>query len=137
MFTGERCSIAKYFIRGFQRRQIHVLAVLPSFLPEKICLHLGILLLVDYPLAQVIYNSLFSFAIGFYILCSKPFKDPLFTVVNGLNEISLGILFILTGVFLKDLSDRFIDNLTLSVIFGIIGVILPTCCSIFVGRLKQ
>ena len=108
-FKGEKVSQLFYYPLFFFRRFIYIS---------------GFFLLIDYPLIQVIINSSLSFAIALYILIVAPFKEFSSNIANCVNEVFLGILFVVTGSSLLDLSEDTTEVITKVVVLSTAGIII-------------
>ena len=95
----------------------------PLFFLRRFVYMCGICFLKDYPLVQVINNASFSFIVFCYIVVVRPYKECVKVIINSINELFLGIVFITTGCCLLDLSDDDISTMGMFLGIGTICVV--------------
>ena len=117
--VGENKSVSSLFDE-FKSQKFSQMLFYPLFFLRRFTYMCGICFLKNYPVIQVANNASFSFIVFFYIVVTRPYKDCLKVVINSVNELFLGTVFIVTSLCLLDLSD---DNISTMGIFLGIGTI--------------
>ena len=96
----------------------------PLFFAKRLVYVIGLCFLEDYPLAQVILNCIFCLIPICYLAIVRPFKSTANQILNLFYEAVLLGMFILSGVFLLDLSDSSISTVNTIFVFTVYGVIV-------------